>query len=139
MLMGNRNEIRSSLLSRVTFCLAVGAGFVEAAATLVAGENIGFADAGYIVLLAAPFGILAWMSRRYRDRRIFKTVLFLTVLCLAAWGLSHLIDDAWRFHHEPDYRRVQRLAPFVVLCGNWLGVGAMFWAERLLSRLCRRK
>jgi hypothetical protein len=136
--MGNRNDARSSLLPRVAFCLAVGAGLGEAAATVVAGGSIDAAGVAYIILLAAPFGILAWMSFRYRDRRIFKPVLFLTVLCLAAWGLSHLVDDAWQFHHDPGRDKTRSWEPLTVACGNWLAIAAMFWAERLLTRFSRK-
>jgi hypothetical protein len=136
--MRNRSTVPQSLLPRVTFWLAIAAAVGEAAATLAANERIDVAVVAYTAALAAPLGILAWMSRRYRDRRILKLVLFLTVVCLGAWGLSHLIDDAWRYRNDPDSRKVQRWAPFIVLCGNWMAVVAMFWVERLLKRFSRR-
>lgn len=137
--MGNRSSVQNSTLPRVTFWLAVAAGIGEAAAVVAASESINIADIGYLLALAAPFGVLAWMSRRYRDRRILKPLLFLAVLCLAAWGLSELVDDAWRYHNDPDWRRVQRWAPFTVLCGNWIAVIAVWWVERFLSRFAKRQ
>jgi hypothetical protein len=137
--MGYRTAARSSPLPRVTFWMSVAAGIAEAAATVAANDAIDVEAVAYITVLVVPFGFLAWLAHRNRERRILKPLLFLAVLCLAAWGLSQLVDDAIRFHNDPEHRKVQRWAVFGVLLGNWITVLAMWWAERFLSRFSRPK
>jgi hypothetical protein len=137
--MGNRNAAQSSLLPRVTFWMSVAAGTAEAAAIVIAGESVDFATVASVLLLAVPFGILAWMSRRHRDSRILKPLLFLSVLCLAAWGLSQLVDEAWPSHHAADAGDASHWAPLTVVFGNWIAVAALWWTQSFLSRFSQRK
>ena len=130
------------LLSRITFWMAVGAAVAEASAVIAgrtASDGIGFESFVYLSLLAVPFLILAWISRRSRDRRILKPVLFFAVLCLAAWGLSNLVGDVFRFRSHPDHQRTQPGGPFLIVCGNWIVLVAVGWFERYLSRFSKRK
>jgi hypothetical protein len=65
--------------------------------------------------------------------------LLAVTAALAAWGLYPFGEDSYRYHTEPQYRKVQRLTAFVVPVVQWAVVLAVGFVLAGLWVRSRRK
>jgi hypothetical protein len=107
-------------LSTIGICL------LAATAELVLGctstASLTADDAVVLPLLLGRYVLLclfAWWQRRARAA---SWLLLALAGALAAWALYVSGVDNYRYHTEPDYRKVQRVAVFVVPLLQWVVV-----------------
>jgi uncharacterized protein YjbJ (UPF0337 family) len=76
-------------------------------------------DAIIVLFVIGPYLLLALFAWRQRGRPTASWVLLAVAVGMSAWGLYVFGEDSYRYHTEPQYRNVQRLAVFFVPLVQW--------------------
>ncbi len=110
-------------MGTIAICLSAAA--VETVLGCTSTAGITPSDAITVLLVIGPYcllGLFAWLHRR---KKAVSWVLLSAAVALAAWGLYVYSVDSYRYHTEPTYRLVQRVAAFVVPLIQWAAVLAV--------------
>jgi hypothetical protein len=97
-------------------------------------------DALIVLFVIGPYLLLAYFAWRQRGQATASWALLAVAVGMSAWGLYVLGEDSYRYHTEPQYRMVQRMAVFFVPLLQWAvvlvaGLALLVWW--LSSRLGR--
>ena len=102
----------------LTTCIVAAVATAVLACTGTAG--LPPADAIVVLWVIGPYVLLACLAWWQRARPVASIVLFVVVVAMSAWGLYIYGEDSYRYHTEPHFRMVQRMAVFVVPLAQWL-------------------
>jgi hypothetical protein len=119
----------------LAICLVAAVATAVLGCTSTAGLTPG--DAAVVLWVVGPYLLLASLAWWQRARPAASVVLLIIVVALSAWGIYVYGEDSYRYHTEPRYRMVQRVAVFAVPLAQWL-IAMVAWmillAVWLLSR-----
>ena len=120
--------------SAIAVCLLAAAAEAVLGCTSTAGLSPG--DALVVLFVVGPYLLLGLFAWRQRGRPTASWALLAVAVGLSTWGLYAFGEDSYRYHTEPEYRRVQRTVVFLVPLGQWaavLAAGLGLLARRLGS------
>lgn len=124
-------------VARLTIAVCVLAAAVETVLGCTSTAGLSPGDALIVLFVIGPYLLLALFAWRQRGQRAASWVLLAVAVGMSAWGLYVFAEDSYRYHTEPQYRMVQRMAVFFVPLLQWavvLVVGLALLVRRLSSR-----
>ena len=124
-------------VARLTIAVCLLAAVVETVLGCTSTASLSPGDALIVLFIIGPYLLLALFAWRQRGQQAASWVLLAVAVGMSAWGLYVLGEDSYRYHTEPQYRKVQRMAVFFVPLLQWaivLLVGLALLVGRLGSR-----
>src|SRR5262249_24548901 len=128
--------MRASTVARWTIALCLLAAAAEAGLGCTSTAGVSPGDAAGFLFVVGPDLPLALFAWRQRGPPAVSWGLLVVAAALAAFGLAVFGWDSYRYHTEPPYRKVQRLAVLFVPLVQWavvVPVGLALLVRRLSS------
>ena len=106
-------------VARLTLAVCLCAAVVETVLGCTSTAGLSPGDAIIVLFVIGPYLLLALFAWRQRGRPTASWVLLAVAVGMSAWGLYVFGEDSYRYHTEPQYRNLQRLAVFFVPLVQW--------------------
>jgi hypothetical protein len=126
----------AGVVARLTIVVCLLAAVVETVLGCTSSESLAPGDALIVLFVIGPYLLLALLAWRQRGQPAASWVLLAVAVGVSAWGFYILGEDSYRYHTEPQYRTLQRMAVFFVPLLQWavvLVVGFALLVWRLAS------
>jgi hypothetical protein len=107
------------MIARTTVVICLLAAVAETVLGCTSTAGLSRDDAAVILFVVGPYLLLGWLAWRQRGRRVVSWALLAVAAALSAWGVAVFAVDSYRYHTEPQYRLVQRVAVFFVPLLQW--------------------
>jgi len=104
---------------RLTIALCLLAAAVTAVLGCTSTAGLSASDAGVILFVIGPYAALGLFAWWQRGKAGVSRALLAVTAALATLGLFVFGMDSYRYHTEPQYRMVQRMAVFLVPLMQW--------------------
>ena len=106
-------------VARLTIAVCLLAASVETVLGCTSTAGLTLGDALIVPFVLGPYLILALFAWRRRGQPAASWALLAVAVALAAWGLYVSAVDSYRYHTDPQYRLIQRMAVFFVPLLQW--------------------
>ena len=122
--------MKAGSVARLTIMVCLLAAVVEAVLGCTSTTRVSLGDVPIVLFIVGPYLVLALVAWLQRGKLAASWTLLAVGVGLSAWGLFVFGEDSHRYHTEPHYRKIQRMAVFFVPLLQWtvvLLVGAAGW------------
>lgn len=106
--------MKANILALVTITVCLLSAIAEAVLGCTSTTRVSLSDAPIVLFIVGPYLALATIAWWQREKLAVSWTLLAVVLGLSAWGLYVFGEDSYRYHTDRDYRKLQRLAAFIV-------------------------
>jgi hypothetical protein len=106
-------------VARLTIAVCLLAALVETVLGCTSTAGLAPADALIVVFVIGPYLLLALFAWRQRGQPAASWLLLAVAVGMSAGGLYVFGEDSYRYHTEPQYRVLLRMAVFFVPLLQW--------------------
>jgi hypothetical protein len=124
------------MLARLTIAVCLLAAVVETVLGCTSTAGLSPGDALIVWFVIGPYLLLALCAWRQRGQPVASWGLLAVAGGMSAWGLYVFAEDSYRYHTEPQYRKLQRLAVLFVPLVQW-AIVVLVGLALLVRRLMR--
>ena len=124
--------------ARMTVAICLFAAAVETVLGCTSTAGLSPGDALLVLFVIGPYLLLARFAWSRREETAASWVLLVSTAVLAAGGLYVFGEDSYQYHTKPEFRRIQRLAVFLVPIVQY-GAVSFLWVGEFVWRLYSRR